>query len=69
VIPYLALRLGEGDRAGADLVLELGFERIFRAGAGGTAVDQRVRVRLRPEVARICGSATEFECDQVIFLV
>jgi hypothetical protein len=54
------LRLGEGQPAGADGVVQLVLGRVDVVGPGPW---------LRPEVARVARAAAELEADQVILLV
>jgi hypothetical protein len=54
------LSVREADLTGAYFGVEPVFEPVFRVGAGAA---------FGPEVAGICRRATEFEADEVIFLV
>jgi hypothetical protein len=54
------LSVREADLTGAYFGVESVFDVVFRVGAGAA---------LGPEVARVCRRATEFEADEVIFLV
>ena len=69
MIPDIALPLGEGDHAGADLRLEFRLERVLDIRSGRSPVGERDRVRLGPQVARICWRATKFERNEMVFFV
>ena len=56
----LRLRVGERERAGADLRVQLVLDPVDGA---------RARIRLRPEVARVGRVAAQLERDQVVLLV